>query len=535
MREATWRAIVARLLLAAKVLRERVPLRARRIIVSLVALAGLAAFMLDVSLGRMIDGDEGYFLMAARLVSEGKVPYRDFFLPQGPVLPALFGLCFWAMGRSWVIGRAIAGALAVLMGLLVYRQALSATGRRAAAIFATILFAFSGMTIGWLTIVKGFGLAALCMLAASSLVGVAVGKAQTHSDHRTIAAGAAGLAIGLAASTRLYTLAIMPTLALYLVCKLGLHRSSARRLGGYGLGCVVGLLPLIVSYAVDRQAFVFDTILFHGIREYGQDSLLGSLTEKAPIALKALGFDREASLGNRQLMGMALMATMAMLARIRVRGDVGSSAAWIWPVLLAVSVLPNPFLPQYFCLLVPFLAIESGLLLAAFLDGWQRSPRLWPAAVAACAMVYLVYHVGVGWMERDRYLRTGEGVPGVMSTDRVSRWRIDTVEGVARGIDALGFPVAASWWPGYFISSRTNITLVLANDFGLRAGEVLSPKLRRRFHVASSSDVNDMIRQSNPRLFVEGNWANLPLAAQLPAYGYQNRGTIHNVRLWALK
>jgi hypothetical protein len=45
---------------------------------SLIYLAALAYY----AMVRSIDTDEGYYVSAARLVWEGKVPYRDFFFPQ---------------------------------------------------------------------------------------------------------------------------------------------------------------------------------------------------------------------------------------------------------------------------------------------------------------------------------------------------------------------------------------------------------------------------------------------------------------------
>lgn len=37
-----------------------------------------------------LNQDEGWYLYAARLVGEGRLPYRDFFFTQGPVLPFLY-------------------------------------------------------------------------------------------------------------------------------------------------------------------------------------------------------------------------------------------------------------------------------------------------------------------------------------------------------------------------------------------------------------------------------------------------------------
>jgi hypothetical protein len=509
--------------------------RFRRTVVFLFLLGGLSAWLLPLSTKRLIDGDEGYLLMAARLISEGRWPYRDFFLTQTPILPAVYGAFFWGMGRSWLHARILAGLIAVAMGLLVYGEARSATRRRSAAFFATGLFAFSGSTIGWLTIVKGYGLSALLMLFSTFLIGRVVRRAAVQSSvsHPFLVTATAGLAIGLAASTRLYTIVVMPTLALYLVGKLGLNRTVARRLASYGLGCVVGLLPSIVCYVLAGRAFLFDTFFYHGIREYGQNSLFGTAEEKLPSILKTVGLDADASYGERQWMGMAILAILALLLRIRARNVAGSAAFWVALALAGASLLPNPFLPQYLCLPIPFLAVEGGRLVGSLLDaGWGPKLRRWPAAVAVAAVGYLGYHGWVADYEHGRFLHTGVSVPGVGSTDRVPRWQIETVEAVAREIDAQRLPVAASWWPGYFVSSRTSIAPELANDFGFRAASVLSAEERARLHVVTLSDVGEMIRRGQPRMFVEGNWAAYPWATWLPQHGYHLRSTIENVRVW---
>ena len=519
--------------LAAKVVGSRVVARLRRVWVPLAVIVGLAAFLLPVARQRLIDGDEGYLLVAARLMAEGELPYRDFFLPQGPVVPAVFGAAFSIVGRSWQSSRTLAGILAVVMGWLVYRETLAVTRRRAAAVFATLLYAFSGLTIGWLTIVKGFGMAALWLLVGVWLVGAAVRRPRAFCHHRTWAAAGAGVALGLAASTRGYAIVVMPVLALYLLRESGRSRASVRRLGAYALGSVVGLLPLLASLAMAHEAFLFDTILFHGVREYGQDSFFGSAAAKLPLILKSLGLKQRASIEDRQLLGMLLLATTAILLRARVRRGAGSAAAWVWPALFVASLLPNPFHPQYFSLLVPFLAIGGGQLFAVLLDGWQRWwPRLFRVAVPAAAFAYVVYQVTIGWLERDCFLHSAKRVPGVMELERVPRWRIETVEAVAEEIDRFGLPVGASWWPGYFVSSRTSITRALANDFGFRAAAVLFPEKRRRLHVASHQDLGDMIRRGQPRLFVEGNWADPADVSQLPQQGYRHRASVSDVRIW---
>src|SRR5437016_4568472 len=52
----------------------------------------LGVVLLVVSRLRLVDGDEGFYLLAAKSVYHGKVLYRDFFYTQMPLLPYVYGL-----------------------------------------------------------------------------------------------------------------------------------------------------------------------------------------------------------------------------------------------------------------------------------------------------------------------------------------------------------------------------------------------------------------------------------------------------------
>src|SRR5436190_16981878 len=82
--------------------------------VSVIYFAGLAHY----AQRRPVDGDEGYYATAARLVWEGNVPYRDFFYQQAPLLPYLYSWIWGIHPQSLVAMRtfsAACGALAVLL------------------------------------------------------------------------------------------------------------------------------------------------------------------------------------------------------------------------------------------------------------------------------------------------------------------------------------------------------------------------------------------------------------------------------------
>src|SRR5436190_21595989 len=82
---------------------------------SLLYLAGLFYYAAT----RPIDGDEGFYTTAARLVWEGKTPYKDFFFQQGPLLPYLYSWIWAVHPRSLVAMRMLSAACGGLEVLLL--------------------------------------------------------------------------------------------------------------------------------------------------------------------------------------------------------------------------------------------------------------------------------------------------------------------------------------------------------------------------------------------------------------------------------
>src|SRR5882672_3605054 len=85
----------------------------------LAALALVSATALPMALSRPIDGDEGFFLMAARLASKGLAPYHDFFFIHGPAIPYVFGTWFRLVGPGWYAARVLSGLISVVIGMAV--------------------------------------------------------------------------------------------------------------------------------------------------------------------------------------------------------------------------------------------------------------------------------------------------------------------------------------------------------------------------------------------------------------------------------
>jgi hypothetical protein len=102
---------------------------------------------------------------------------------------------------------------------------------------------------------------------------------------------------------------------------------------------------------------------------------------------------------------------------------------------------------------------------------------------------------------------------------------------IAQKIDAVAAPVGATWWPGYFVSTRTPLAITLANDFGFRPASRLTPAERRRGRIVTRDEVIAMIDRHSPRLFVNGNWGSVS-DDYLTKHGYQVVDSFHNTKIW---
>jgi len=134
--------------------------------------------------------DEGWYLEAARLVEQGRVPYLDFAYVQPPLLPYVYA----ALGgeRDMAAGRSVSllfGALAVLLGGVAAWRLGAGAGLLAAA-----LPAFNAFVLSQQCIVKAYALANACLALGLLLAVWAKGR-------RRWLAGAA-VAFALAALTR---------------------------------------------------------------------------------------------------------------------------------------------------------------------------------------------------------------------------------------------------------------------------------------------------------------------------------------------
>ena len=202
-----------------------------------------------------LNQDEGWYLYAAQMVHDGKLPYRDFFFTQGPTMPFVYSALspIWRAAGSPLHGILGGRVVTLLFGLAsiaaavaLVRSLVPIARRRLAglAVFAILgcnLYHLYFTTIpktyalGGLFVMVGFLLLARGLKSATSILGKAV-------------LFAAGLSMALASGTRISLVLILPVAGVLLLARFRTFRWSFL---WFGLGGAAGLFLTYGLFALD--------------------------------------------------------------------------------------------------------------------------------------------------------------------------------------------------------------------------------------------------------------------------------------------
>ncbi len=349
----------------------------RGVVVAAVA-SGLVLYLANLWLGGL-NQDEGWYLYAALERAAGRLPYRDFFFSQGPLLPLVYGWLTPLWSWQGVLGGRVVTAVLGLSGAgvaawLAGRQV--APGRRwAAAVTAWLLTAGNLYHAYFTTIPKTYALAGLLLLAG----GAALLRALERGSLPAAATG--GLLLALAAATRLSLGVLLPVAGLLLLRQI---RRVRWLWLAFGLGGLLGLaLTLGGALWQSCDQFLFANF-FHTTRSGGgllfaAGSLARLLRHHLPLA--AVG-----------------LALLPLLQRCKSRQAAESeSGRWLYKLLLPLFAagfilhLLSPFpYDDYQTPLMPLLAVVvavafwRNLPLAAGREGDRQAALVALALLLGC-------------------------------------------------------------------------------------------------------------------------------------------------------
>ena len=481
-------------------------------------------WFLVVARHRLIDGDEGFYLMASKLIWEGKMPYRDFFFTQMPLLPFVYGLWFQIAGTTWIAARVLSAFFTTILGTLMYVHVSRETGKWAAGLVTVVLFVSSTHIFAWMTIVKTYALSTLLLF----LVYLTITRYRSTGSLRAF--GLAGLLLGLSADVRLYFAGLFPVLILWILAAPEIH-ARRRALVGFAAGFALAVLPNIYFFALDPGAYVFDNLGFRAVSGAG---FFGALPDKLDTLYRLFG-----TRGSGNGVQFAILCTLCGLRFLFRYSASARLATYIAVTMILISLLPAPSLTQYFCVAVPFLIVGAVCTVCGLME--RPLTALDTSLVLAGASVLLLAFVATSIDDVERFLSSGEEVIGVLRPRLAVNFRLDSVIAMSRRLDECASPgePVMSLWPGYLVQSKTQPLPGFENNTARELAGTISPERMLRYHIMSPSRIEAQLRAHIPRLVVVGNQESMNVEFDSASYeklllesGYRRDYRLGDASLW---
>lgn len=391
------------------------------VIASWLTLSGLNLWMGE------LNQDEGWYLYAAKQMTEGLMPYRDFAFTQPPLLPLVYSWTYNWVGHFGLLGGRVVTWLFGTLGLLsAVWLAMRSGPRRAQRLTAGLTFILIAMNLYqsyFTTVVKTYALSGMFLCSGLALLSF-VSRKQAFR-----AAFGSGFLLACAAATRLSLGAALAVGGLYLL----LFRRRLKAwawldfaIGGF-FGLAVTLLPFL---AMGREGFLFGLVEYHSLREAGP--LLSQAAYKVGCLSRLAQAYFPAAIGSLLL----------LIVAVRHMTRCGA------PVEGAAPVPPEPAptdIPPGFTSFLWVTVVVLGLihLAAPFpYDDYQV-----PVYAVFCAALAAT---GVRWWLRVETRRFADATSDSRSARRLA---ILTVTGLVCGLHAFSSPLAQGW----FVAGRDRI------------------------------------------------------------------------------
>jgi hypothetical protein len=481
-----------------------------------VGLAVTAAFLVPLAVWGVVDNDEGYYGLAAKLTIQGEVPYRDFFYPQAPLLPYVYGAWMQVFGVSLAATRALSVIFALALGALICHHA----ARRFASLWvgagAVVAFASTRLVSTWYSTTKTYALSTLLLFGAFMLLDR---DPRARTPRRWLAAG---VLLGLAIDVRGIFAATVPVFLILL----WRDRAEPSRAGHWVAGLALGLLPSLILLIVAPSQFVFGNIGFHSVRS--QSGLVGNLDQKFDIISDTLG--------QPEFVALLLLAAIAITVRLANRRP-PPLAFWLAAALGFASLLPTPTYAQYACTTVPFL-IFTALELVPPIRAQLARPggaryRNW--ALVGVGVVALAFVI--------------EGVRGIQQAHRNNASHLQFFEQITpSGVDAVADAIDTEMAPGERVLAFRPIYIFLSdadpvpgfeNDEAPVAADIGDISDAERLKLITNERLEALIRNHDVRLivgpgdsrFVWGS-AGRPWEAIVRQAGYEPLDSYEGVTFW---
>lgn len=324
--------------------------------------------------------DEGFHLLTAQLILEGKHPYADFVFAQTPLSAYWNALWMRVFGESWRLVHAVAALETVAAVLLMAQYVRSifpaAEWRLAGGLAALALFGLQMLVFDFGALAQAYGLCLLLVVAAFRLAILA-------PDRPPWLAAMAGFCAAAAAGASLLTAAVGPTLLLWMWIY---NREGSRlaKAAAYLGGAALALLPVARLFlAAPKQAW-FDLVQYHAL--YRRADWPGATQHDINVFSSWINDGQDLVLILLALAGLVYLRKG--MSEARLRGELWL-CVWLPAAVALQNSVAHPTFRQYFLWMIPFAAVFASLgfyQVASRLSGEQR----WRRALALLATLMVL-------------------------------------------------------------------------------------------------------------------------------------------------
>ena len=221
----------------------------------LLAIGAAACMSLFAVWWGSLNQDEGWYLYAAQLVHDGKLPYRDFFFTQGPTMPFVYSVLspLWRSAGSplhgLLGGRVVTllfGLAAVVSAVALVRRLVPAERRSLAGLAVFAMLGCNLYHLYFVTIPKTYALGGLFVIVGFLLL--VCGLRSVAPVFGKAILFAAGLSLAFASGTRISLILVLPVAGVLLLASFRTFRWSFL---WFGLGGAAGLFLTYGLFALD--------------------------------------------------------------------------------------------------------------------------------------------------------------------------------------------------------------------------------------------------------------------------------------------
>ncbi|MDC0358909.1 glycosyltransferase family 39 protein, partial [Oligoflexia bacterium] len=464
-----------------------------------------ALFFIPIAFQRLIARDEGFYVLASKLVMEGKMLYAGFFYPQMPLLPYVYGSWMEVLGYSWIAARLLSASFSIILGTLLFKYCQKCFGM-VFGLVAVVLFCSSSLVYPWYTTVQTYSLSSLLLFVAFFFA------TSISPVRRKTTLLLAGVAFGLAVDTRLFFIGVFPFFPLYFLTTAQARGSAWRDNLCFLLGMILACTPNIYFMLANFDNYFFNNLGYHLVRS-GQ-SAEAELQHKFKVLRVLLAIDESRKFHGFQFaLLFYLSVAYAVLCSIKRRKV--APAVFIAALLCALNFLPNPAYVQYFCTTIPFLVVA---VMAFASQVWEAlpPPEDGPRKLAGlkkranyivCASLLFTGYIWSTPLDIHKYTLSGQGVIGIGKEENAADWRVSRIAEVTKKLDQHAKPgeEVLTWWPGYLLGSHATSFKKLENHFGLLAASRLDEAQRERFKVMTKKQRLQLIKEGKAQVLLLGN------------------------------